>query len=74
MRPSSSQVRIPAGRVPFVPGFTSRPKRRRRLLVPGTWMNIDLSDHGNSTPGTPVELWGKWEGQNQLWTLQQIGG
>ncbi|KAF9244435.1 carbohydrate-binding module family 13 protein [Melanogaster broomeanus] len=43
-----------------------------RLLVPGTNFNVDLSDHGNSTPGTPVELWGRWAGQNQLWKLQKL--
>ncbi|KAF8547510.1 carbohydrate-binding module family 13 protein [Imleria badia] len=34
--------------------------------------SLDLSDHGNSTPGTPVELWGRWEGQNQVWRLQKV--
>ncbi|KAH7886665.1 carbohydrate-binding module family 13 protein [Phlebopus sp. FC_14] len=43
-----------------------------RLLVPGTNFNIDLSDHGNPTPGTKVELWGKWDGHNQLWKLDKV--
>ena len=33
---------------------------------------VDLSDYGNAKPGTPVELWGRWDGQNQLWRLQGI--
>ncbi|KAH0835445.1 ricin-type beta-trefoil lectin domain-like-domain-containing protein [Lanmaoa asiatica] len=33
---------------------------------------VDLSDHGNSKPGTPVQMWGRWEGQNQVWRLQKI--
>ncbi|KAF7430831.1 hypothetical protein PC9H_006545 [Pleurotus ostreatus] len=42
-----------------------------RLWVPGTKYNMDLSDHGNPTPGTPVTLWGKWAaGRNQCWRLQ----
>ncbi|KAJ4485340.1 carbohydrate-binding module family 13 protein [Lentinula aciculospora] len=44
-----------------------------RVYVPGapTAMNIDLSDHGNPTPGTLVTLWGKWEGKNQTWRFGQ---
>ena len=34
--------------------------------------SVDLSDHGNSKPGTLVELWGRWEGQNQVWKLQKV--
>ncbi|KIM52961.1 carbohydrate-binding module family 13 protein [Scleroderma citrinum Foug A] len=74
--PPADGVRVVAGQAPFEWKVEDDQCVRQavRLLVPGTWMNIDLSDHGNSTPGTPVELWGKWEGRNQLWTLQQIGG
>ncbi|KAE9398627.1 carbohydrate-binding module family 13 protein [Gymnopus androsaceus JB14] len=45
-----------------------------RIYVPNapTAMNIDLSDHGNATPGTKVTLWGKWEGQNQTWRFEQV--
>ncbi|EIM84727.1 ricin B-like lectin [Stereum hirsutum FP-91666 SS1] len=41
-----------------------------RLFIPGTTFNIDMSDHGNATPGTPVTLWGKWEGKNQTWRIE----
>ncbi|KAI9566642.1 carbohydrate-binding module family 13 protein [Boletus coccyginus] len=31
---------------------------------------VDLSDYGNAKPGTPVELWGRWDGDNQKWRLK----
>ncbi|KAG7094087.1 hypothetical protein E1B28_007706 [Marasmius oreades] len=45
----------------------------QRIYVPGwhTAMNIDLSDHGNSNNGTPVTLWGQWEGSHQAWRFEQ---
>ncbi|EPQ52998.1 ricin B-like lectin [Gloeophyllum trabeum ATCC 11539] len=42
-----------------------------RVFVPNTSQNWDLSDHGNSAPGTKVTLWGKWEGKNQTWRFEQ---
>ncbi|PIL34509.1 hypothetical protein GSI_03286 [Ganoderma sinense ZZ0214-1] len=43
-----------------------------RLFVPNTHYNLDLSDHGNPTPGTPVTLWGKWHpGKNQTWRFEE---
>ncbi|KAL4254141.1 Ricin B-like lectin [Abortiporus biennis] len=43
-----------------------------RIFVPNTRLNIDLSDHGNPTPGTPITLWNKWApGINQRWRFQQ---
>ncbi|KAG8215658.1 ricin B lectin domain-containing protein [Butyriboletus roseoflavus] len=33
---------------------------------------VDLSDNGNSTPGNPIQLWGRWAGQNQVWKVQKI--
>ena len=43
-----------------------------RLFVPNTHYNLDLSDHGNPTPGTPVTLWGKWHpGTNQTWRFEE---
>lgn len=46
-----------------------------RICVPGLYINIDLSDHGNPNPGTPVTLWDEWEpGLNQLWLLQKVWG
>ena len=45
---------------------------RRRLYLANTDYNIDLSDHGNPNPGTPVTLWGKWEGgTNQTWRFEE---
>ncbi|PIL34506.1 hypothetical protein GSI_03283 [Ganoderma sinense ZZ0214-1] len=42
-----------------------------RLFVPNTRYNLDLSDHGNPTPGTPVTLWSKWHpGKNQTWRFE----
>jgi len=37
----------------------------------GCNQNVDLSDHGNATPGTPVTLWGHWSGENQVWRFQE---
>ncbi len=46
-------------------------RRLDRLFVPNTHYNLDLSDHGNPTPGTPVTLWGKWHpGKNQTWRFE----
>ena len=45
---------------------------RRRLYLANTDYNIDLSDHGNPNPGTPVTLWKKWEGgTNQTWRFEE---
>ncbi|KAI0821755.1 ricin B-like lectin [Trametes gibbosa] len=42
------------------------------LLLEGTNLSLDLSDHGNATPGTPVTLWQKWEGGlNQTWRFEE---
>ncbi|KAF8421350.1 carbohydrate-binding module family 13 protein [Boletus edulis BED1] len=43
-------------------------------LSPASNINfcVDLADNGNPTPGTPVQLWGRWDGQNQVWKLQKI--
>jgi len=42
-----------------------------RLFIPNTRLNIDLSDYGNTTPGTPVQVWGKWSpGTNQCWLFE----
>ncbi|KAA1473290.1 carbohydrate-binding module family 13 protein [Dentipellis sp. KUC8613] len=43
-----------------------------RFFIPNTTYNIDLSDHGNPTPGTPVTLWGKWNGRNQVWYVRPL--
>ncbi|KAI0072610.1 carbohydrate-binding module family 13 protein [Panus rudis PR-1116 ss-1] len=42
-----------------------------RIFVPNTPQNVDLSDHGNATPGTRVTLWWKWDGRNQCWHFEQ---
>ncbi|KAI0668246.1 ricin B-like lectin [Trametes maxima] len=42
-----------------------------RAYLKGTDYVLDLSDHGNPTPGTPVTLWKKWEGgSNQTWRFE----
>ncbi|RXW19130.1 hypothetical protein EST38_g6727 [Candolleomyces aberdarensis] len=42
-----------------------------RICLPNTVFNIDLSNHGDSTPGTSVEIWGRWEGVNQTWRFEE---
>ncbi|KAH9475071.1 hypothetical protein JR316_0012176 [Psilocybe cubensis] len=42
-----------------------------RIKVPHSYQNVDLSDHGNPTPGTHVVVWGRWEGTNQVWYFEQ---
>ncbi|KAI0029062.1 carbohydrate-binding module family 13 protein [Vararia minispora EC-137] len=39
------------------------------IFCQGQEFNLDLSDHGNPTPGTPISIWGKWDGENQLWKI-----
>jgi len=43
-----------------------------RISIPNTQLNIDLSDHGNPTPGTPVTLWIRWEADNQCWEFSPV--
>lgn len=33
--------------------------------------NVDLTDYGNGTPGTPVAIWGRWDGENQTWRFEK---
>ncbi|KAF8641645.1 hypothetical protein AX16_009871 [Volvariella volvacea WC 439] len=42
-----------------------------RILAPGTPFNVDLTDYGNPENGTPVELWGRWEAENQQWRFER---
>ncbi|KAI0660211.1 ricin B-like lectin [Cubamyces menziesii] len=43
-----------------------------RVFLKGTEYCLDLSDHGNPNPGTPVTLWKKWEGgTNQTWRFEE---
>ncbi|KAJ8693685.1 hypothetical protein PTI98_008660 [Pleurotus ostreatus] len=45
-----------------------------RLFVPNTLFNMDLSDNGNATAGTKIQVWNKWTpGVNQCWRLVQVG-
>ena len=45
---------------------------RRRLFVPNTQFNLDLSDHGSATPGTHVVVWTKWSpGKCQTWRFEE---
>lgn len=45
---------------------------RRLSPASDTHYSVDLADHGNSTPGTPVQLWGRWAGENQVWEARQV--
>ncbi|KAG2357979.1 carbohydrate-binding module family 13 protein [Suillus spraguei] len=38
-----------------------------RILVHGKRFSVDLSDNGNATDGTGVQLWSRWQGANQIW-------
>ncbi|CAE7127000.1 unnamed protein product [Rhizoctonia solani] len=38
-----------------------------RIFVPGTEQNLDLTNHGDITPGNPVQLWSRTPGQGQAW-------
>ncbi|OSC98570.1 carbohydrate-binding module family 13 protein [Trametes coccinea BRFM310] len=43
-----------------------------RVFLKGTNFVLDLSDHGNPNPGTPVTLWESWEGgSNQTWRFEE---
>lgn len=42
-----------------------------RICVPNTQQNLDLSDYGNPAPGTPINIWGRWSGQNQTWRIKR---
>jgi hypothetical protein len=41
----------------------------RRILLHGKKFSVDLSDKGNATEGTPIQLWSRWHGANQIWAL-----
>jgi len=43
-----------------------------RICVPNTKHNVDLTDYGNSAPGTPIAIWGRWEGTNQTWKFERV--
>lgn len=76
-RPLVDGVRVVAGQAPFEWYVEDDPSVRQaiRLLVPSTEMSLDLWNGGDTTPNTPVVLWPtRWEGLNQVWTLQRIGG
>ncbi|KAG1828206.1 carbohydrate-binding module family 13 protein [Suillus variegatus] len=38
-----------------------------RILLHGHKFSVDLSDNGNATEGTPIQLWTRWHGANQIW-------
>ncbi|KAG2071273.1 ricin B-like lectin [Suillus decipiens] len=38
-----------------------------RIMLHGKQLSVDLSDNGNATEGTPVQLWTRWNGANQIW-------
>ncbi|KAH7317533.1 ricin B lectin domain-containing protein, partial [Rhizoctonia solani] len=37
------------------------------IFVPGTNQNLDLTNHGDITPGNPVQLWARTPGKGQAW-------
>jgi hypothetical protein len=39
-----------------------------RVSVPEVRKSLDLSNHG---AGPDIEIWGKWEGKNQLWHFDE---
>ncbi|KZV62086.1 carbohydrate-binding module family 13 protein [Peniophora sp. CONT] len=41
------------------------------LKVHGHGYVLDLTDHGNSTPGTAIGVYGNWGGENQRWRLTE---
>ncbi|KAJ6097521.1 hypothetical protein N7499_001895 [Penicillium canescens] len=43
-----------------------------RIIVPDTSQCITLSDHGNSAPGTRVELWENCGFTNQIWRFEKV--
>ena len=42
--------------------------------MPNTRQNVDLTNYGDSTPGTPVAIWGRWEAENQTWRFEKGEG
>ncbi|KAH6896174.1 hypothetical protein BKA70DRAFT_1232074 [Coprinopsis sp. MPI-PUGE-AT-0042] len=45
-----------------------------RIAAANSAFHLDLSNHGDSKPGTPVKVWGAWEGRNQCWRLEEVQG
>jgi hypothetical protein len=41
-----------------------------RIFVPSTNYNLDLFNHGDPTPGTPITLWWTWAGIHQTWKIE----
>ncbi|KIJ35590.1 carbohydrate-binding module family 13 protein [Sphaerobolus stellatus SS14] len=62
--------------VPF--GWDIKPEQADpnevRIYIPDTStpINVDLADFGSTTSGTPVVIFKKWDGKNQIWRLQQV--
>ena len=50
------------------PGTHSRSDHS--ISIQGTNQTVDLTG-GNPGPRTPVILWSRWGGQNQLWKFEQ---
>ena len=44
------------------------------ICVPKTRQNVDLTNYGDATPGTPVAIWGRWEAENQTWRFEKGEG
>ncbi|KAF7760721.1 hypothetical protein Agabi119p4_10130 [Agaricus bisporus var. burnettii] len=42
-----------------------------RIFVPNTHQNVDLSNHGDPTPGNPIIIWSTWSGVHQTWKIER---
>jgi len=49
--------------------FNSQPDRS--IAVQNSNQRVDLSNYGDPTPGTPIVIYGHWQGENQVWRFQQ---
>jgi len=58
--------------VPWDIWFDTANATTYRFFVHGTTQNWDLSNYGNSTPGTPVQTWDRWAGLHQTWIITTI--
>ncbi|KAG2003349.1 hypothetical protein CC2G_003958 [Coprinopsis cinerea AmutBmut pab1-1] len=43
-----------------------------RIGVPDSPFHLDLTNHGDSADGTPIQVWGAWEGRNQCWIFEAV--
>ncbi|KAL4063528.1 carbohydrate-binding module family 13 protein [Scleroderma yunnanense] len=72
--PPANGVRVVAVSTPFMWTIQRDPVHSQaiRLYVPGTDLNMELSDQGNPTPGTHVQLWSTFYGHHQIWRFRRV--